>query len=101
MLFKAYGWQYLALGILKLANDILNFAGPLLLNVLVQYLEQPAVHQDSLKSRRWLPPAEGLSFGLCCTALLGVTSLVKASTALHLCLASHSLQQALLLYTAC
>ena len=86
VLFKAYGWQYLALGILKLANDILNFAGPLLLNALVQYLEHPASHRagsaESLHHKRWLPEAAGLRFGLCCTALLGGTSLVKVSIAL-------------------
>ena len=34
---RAYGLPYLGLGFLKLASDILNFAGPLLLSLLIRY----------------------------------------------------------------
>ena len=34
---RAYGLPYLGLGFLKLASDILNFAGPLLLSALIRY----------------------------------------------------------------
>ncbi|KAJ0850138.1 putative ABC-type xenobiotic transporter [Helianthus annuus] len=36
----AYGWPYMCLGILKVLNDCLGFAGPLLLNMLIKYLQE-------------------------------------------------------------
>ncbi|KAJ7951988.1 ABC transporter C family member 13 [Quillaja saponaria] len=36
----AYGWPYLRLGLLKVLNDCISFAGPLLLNKLIRFLEQ-------------------------------------------------------------
>lgn len=86
-LYKAYGFPYLLLGIIKLINDILNFAGPLLLNLLIRYLETPPDEQDatppltshSLPWKHWLPQIDSLAFGLVCAGLLGVTSLVKVS----------------------
>ena len=38
-LLKCYGFELLFIGCLKFSSDILSFAGPLLLNKLVQYLE--------------------------------------------------------------
>jgi ATP-binding cassette, subfamily C (CFTR/MRP), member 10 len=38
-LLKNFGREYFLLGVLKLTSDILNFAGPLLLNELVQFVE--------------------------------------------------------------
>ena len=38
-LIRCFGGKFLVLGIVKLLNDSLNFAGPLLLNRLVQYIE--------------------------------------------------------------
>ena len=85
-LYKAYGFPYLLLGIVKLINDILGFAGPLLLNVLIRYLESPPRQADAaaLSSSpdpewrwHWLPQPDSLAFGLLCAALLGVTSLIK------------------------
>ena len=38
-LLKCYGFEILIIGCLKFGSDILSFAGPLLLNHLVQYLE--------------------------------------------------------------
>ena len=38
-LFHAFGWQYLALGILRFTGDCLSFAGPILLHYLVTELE--------------------------------------------------------------
>lgn len=41
----AYGRPYFWLGVLKLAGDALNFAGPLLLNLLLRHLAAaPALH---------------------------------------------------------
>ena len=95
-LFKAYGLPYLFLGIIKLVNDILNFAGPLLLNVLIRYLETPSEpfdldpHKAATGNHRrsWLPQPDSLAFGLCCAGLLGITSLIKVC--MHLtCLLQH------------
>ncbi|XP_028766439.1 ABC transporter C family member 13 isoform X2 [Neltuma alba] len=36
----AYGWPYLRLGLLKVVNDCIGFAGPLLLNKLIRFLQQ-------------------------------------------------------------
>ncbi|CAK9157465.1 unnamed protein product [Ilex paraguariensis] len=36
----AYGWPYLRLGLLKVLNDCIGFAGPLLLNKLIRFLQQ-------------------------------------------------------------
>ena len=91
-LYKAYGFPYLLLGIIKLINDILGFAGPLLLNVLIRYLETPPREADAaaLSSSpdpewrwHWLPQPDSLGFGLLCAALLGVTSMVKVGVFLH------------------
>ncbi|KAH7623235.1 hypothetical protein Ndes2526B_g01656 [Nannochloris sp. 'desiccata'] len=38
-LFNSFGWNFLALGGLKFVNDALNFAGPVLLNGLLRYLD--------------------------------------------------------------
>lgn len=85
-LYKAYGLPYLLLGIIKLVNDILGFAGPLLLNVLIRYLETPPHEPDAAALLgspdpgwrwHWPPQPDSLGFGLLCAALLGVTSLVK------------------------
>lgn len=40
-LHQCYGCVYYSLGILKLLADILGFAGPLLLNRLISFIEQP------------------------------------------------------------
>ena len=85
-LYRAYGLPYLLLGIIKLINDILGFAGPLLLNVLIRYLETPVHESSSIGSSEprwgwhWLPQPDSLGFGLLCAALLGVTSLVKVGS---------------------
>lgn len=44
---STFGWEYYSLGILKLMADLAGFAGPLLLNLLVSYVEnknEPEVH---------------------------------------------------------
>ncbi len=38
-LHRAFGFQFYSIGILKLLADLLGFAGPLLLNLLVSYME--------------------------------------------------------------
>ena len=86
-LYKAYGFPYLLLGLIKLINDILNFAGPLLLNMLIQYLETPPDEPHSAPGldshgppwRHWVPQLDSLAFGLLCAGLLGVTSLIKVA----------------------
>lgn len=49
-LFKAilssYGWLYLCLGLLKVFNDCIGFAGPLLLNKLIRYLQKGSGNWD-------------------------------------------------------
>ncbi|KAJ4834345.1 hypothetical protein Tsubulata_020552 [Turnera subulata] len=42
----AYGWPYLCLGLLKVINDCIGFAGPLLLNKLIRFLQQGSKQQD-------------------------------------------------------
>ncbi|XP_060205268.1 ABC transporter C family member 13 isoform X1 [Lycium barbarum] len=43
---RAYGWQYFRLGLLKVLNDCLGFAGPLLLNKLIRFLQQGSRDYD-------------------------------------------------------
>ncbi|XP_019436154.1 PREDICTED: ABC transporter C family member 13 isoform X3 [Lupinus angustifolius] len=45
-LCSAYGWPYLRLGLLKMINDCIGFAGPLLLNKLIKSLQQGSVSVD-------------------------------------------------------
>ncbi|KAK2986502.1 hypothetical protein RJ640_021377, partial [Escallonia rubra] len=49
-LFKAiccaYGWPYLRLGLLKVINDCIGFASPLLLNKLIRFLQQGSQNYD-------------------------------------------------------
>ncbi|KAJ9559656.1 hypothetical protein OSB04_004816 [Centaurea solstitialis] len=42
----AYGWPYMCLGLLKVLNDCLGFAGPMLLNRLIKYLQEGSVRFD-------------------------------------------------------
>ncbi|XP_050286789.1 ABC transporter C family member 13 isoform X1 [Quercus robur] len=43
---SAYGWPYVRLGLLKVLNDCIGFAGPLLLNKLIRFLQQGSGHLD-------------------------------------------------------
>ncbi|KAI3455227.1 hypothetical protein Pfo_011890 [Paulownia fortunei] len=43
---SAYGWPYFCIGLLKVINDCLGFAGPLLLNKLIRFLQQGARNVD-------------------------------------------------------
>ncbi|KAK3858134.1 hypothetical protein Pcinc_035658 [Petrolisthes cinctipes] len=61
ILHKCFGLQFYAIGLLKLAGDILGFAGPLLLHELVTYIEQ----KDQNSARGWIVAA-----GLCVAALV-------------------------------
>ncbi|XP_058780381.1 ABC transporter C family member 13-like isoform X2 [Vicia villosa] len=61
-LCNAYGWQYLRLGLLKVINDGIGFAGPLLLNKLIKFLQQGSASWD------------GYLFALS----LGLTSIIKS-----------------------
>ncbi|GAB4850548.1 ABC transporter C member 13 [Ancistrocladus abbreviatus] len=57
---SAYGWPYFRLGLLKVFNDCVGFAGPLLLNKLIQFLQQGSRNVDGF----------GLAVSLGLTALL-------------------------------
>ncbi|XP_048129679.1 ABC transporter C family member 13 isoform X2 [Rhodamnia argentea] len=61
-LYCAYGWSYLRLGLLKVVNDLLGFAGPLLLNKLIRSLQRGSGNVD------------GYVFAIS----LGLTSIVKS-----------------------
>ncbi|KAL8456965.1 hypothetical protein ACS0TY_034986 [Phlomoides rotata] len=43
---SAYGWPYFWIGLLKMVNDCLGFAGPLLLNKLIRFLQQGSRNVD-------------------------------------------------------
>ncbi|PON89300.1 ATP-binding cassette containing protein [Trema orientale] len=43
---SAYGWPYICLGLLKVLNDCVGFAGPLLLNKLIKFLQQGSGQLD-------------------------------------------------------
>ncbi|KAL1098840.1 hypothetical protein V6Z11_D05G124600 [Gossypium hirsutum] len=45
-IFSAYGWPYLRLGLLKVFNDFIGFAGPLLLNKQIRFLQQGSGNLD-------------------------------------------------------
>ncbi|WJX74992.1 ABC transporter C member 13 [Trifolium repens] len=61
-LCSAYGWPYLCLGLLKVINDGIGFAGPLLLNKLIKFLQQGSASWD----------------GYLLALSLGITSIVKS-----------------------
>ncbi|XP_058780377.1 ABC transporter C family member 13 isoform X1 [Vicia villosa] len=65
-LCNAYGWQYLRLGLLKVINDGIGFAGPLLLNKLIKFLQQGS----ATSSASW----DGYLLALS----LGLTSIIKS-----------------------
>ncbi|MFS7950853.1 putative ABC-type xenobiotic transporter [Helianthus anomalus] len=58
----AYGWPYMCLGLLKVLNDCLGFAGPLLLNMLIKYLQEGTGNFD----------------GYLLAVSLGLTSILKS-----------------------
>ncbi|KAF7843202.1 ABC transporter C family member 13 isoform X1 [Senna tora] len=58
----AYGWPYLRLGLLKVVNDCIGFAGPLLLNRLIRFLQQGSENLD----------------GYLLAISLGLTSIIKS-----------------------
>ncbi|MED6166077.1 hypothetical protein PIB30_105555 [Stylosanthes scabra] len=60
-LCSAYGLPYLCLGLLKVINDCIGFAGPLLLNKLIQFLQQGSMTSD----------------GYLLAVSLGLTSVIK------------------------
>ncbi|EYU21738.1 hypothetical protein MIMGU_mgv1a0212501mg, partial [Erythranthe guttata] len=45
-IFSAYGWPYFRIGLLKVLNDCLGFAGPLLLNKLIRFLQKGSTDVD-------------------------------------------------------
>lgn len=66
---QVYGRRYVLLGVLKAANDGLNFAGPLILHRLVTFLQ----NKDSKKG-----PNQGEYTGLLLALAMGLASILKA-----------------------
>ena len=89
-LFRPFGAQYIALGLLKFWNDALNFAGPVFLNGLLRYLDSASESPPSL-SGQWqaqalaplrlphIDPSTHL-FGALCASLLVLSLVVKVSS---------------------
>lgn len=80
----AYGRPYFWLGLLKLAGDALNFAGPLLLNLLLRHLAAAPAHGAGSASsggqRRllgWHPDVAAPAFGYACAAALAGSLVLK------------------------
>eukprot|EP00897_Mesotaenium_endlicherianum_P006893 jgi/Mesen1/6231/ME000320S05428 len=69
-IYRAYGRAYLKIGVLKLVNDGLAFAGPILLHELVSLL-------DASPSKGHRPSDETLIWGYSCAAALGLTTAVR------------------------
>ncbi|GAB2228243.1 hypothetical protein Droror1_Dr00010073 [Drosera rotundifolia] len=47
-IWSAYGWPYFCLGLLKVCNDCSGFAGPLLLNKLIRFLQKGGRSRDGI-----------------------------------------------------
>ncbi|KAL4237303.1 Multidrug resistance-associated protein 7 [Mactra antiquata] len=58
----AFGWEYYSLGLLKLLADCFGFAGPILLNLLVSYMETKSDNEQN---------GYFYAVGLCVATLLG------------------------------
>lgn len=63
-LHKCFGVRFYSIGLLKLISDILSFASPLLLNVIVQFVDK----KENIKM--WQGYAAGV--GICLTTLLSM-----------------------------
>lgn len=77
----AYGRQYLLLGLLKLAGDSLNFAGPLLLNLIMRHLAAKPGGAVTLRLLGWRLPLAAPAFGYACAAALAGSLLLKVGWA--------------------
>lgn len=85
----AFGWPFFRLGILKAAGDALNFAGPLLLNLLLKHLAAaPAGHPHvdggaapgtEMRLAGWHLDVKAPLFGFGCAALLAASLILKVS----------------------
>lgn len=82
----AYGRPYFLLGLLKAAGDALNFAGPMLLNLLLRHLATPAgsaggqggpAGGSSLRLAGWQLDVASPAFGYACAALLAGSLVLK------------------------
>lgn len=67
-LLRCFGNKYFILGLFKLASDVLNFAGPLLLNQLVQFVEL----KDSASLRDGIIYASLLFFSTLISSMLNI-----------------------------
>lgn len=89
----AFGWPYFRLGLLKLAGDSLNFAGPLLLNLLLRHLAAPpggsggggGYPADLLHLLAWQVDVAAPGFGYACAALLAGSLVLKVRALAGLC----------------
>ena len=77
----AYGRPYFLLGLLKAAGDALNFAGPLLLNLLLRHLAARSGSShgsgDTLRLLGWQADVGAPAFGYACAALLAGSLVLK------------------------
>ena len=95
----AYGRPYFLLGLLKAAGDALNFAGPLLLNLLLRHLASRGGGShgsgsgsgEKLRLLGWQAEAGAPLFGYACAALLAGSLVLKvrAWCAPRVCLRRH------------
>lgn len=101
-LFRPFGMQYLALGVLKFWNDVLNFGAPIFLNGLLRYLDAAARSKNNendsasaplnlsscftlqsylwnakLYSPIWWMEPRSHIFGISCAALLSICLVMK------------------------
>ena len=79
-----YGWPYFLLGLLKAAGDALNFAGPLLLNLLLRHLAAApggggggGGGGGTTSLLGWRVDVAAPLFGYACAALLAASLLLK------------------------
>lgn len=63
-IYVVYCWQYLVIGIVKILNDTMGFAGPLLLNAIVRSMEDGS--------------AKSLHYGYWCALSIGIVSALRA-----------------------
>ena len=77
-ILAAYGRPYLSLGVLKAASDALNFAGPMLLNLLLRHLGGvQGASSAPLRLLGWEADVAAPAFGYACAALLAASLVLK------------------------
>jgi len=81
-LFHPFGWNFLALGGFKFVNDALNFAGPVLLNGLLRYLDASSTANAAASETAVLlpltPPTTALASSQTTTKHFGLPSIITS-----------------------